>query len=177
MRIRNLLVGLALVLMASLALAACGDGEPGSSGGSLTPSEKAAAKQAYERSMGQVAGTLDDGTTPPFQFLIDKGIRKGLLEAAQNWDKATTLAAGISPPADIIDEHRDLVAAMRKLSAWNLKIAKAAPNVKRTKVAAAQAMNSQASKDFKAAIDAIQAKGYQVMGTGEASPLDSAGTP
>lgn len=164
-----------LICASLLLLAGCESGDPGApSESSLLQAERE--KAEYEKGMGRIAGMMDDPTQPNFQYLVDHGARQGLYLASVRWDRATDVAEGLKPPADIKADHAAMVKAMKQLGVWNRRIAKAAPDRTLTKKLSSQARHSAAAKNFGRALARMEQKGYTVRGGGS-TPLDSAGTP
>lgn len=158
-------VALVAIAAAALVASGCGDEGPGSGydGSGLDKPSKAQQKLNYEESMERMRQSLEDPAAPPLQRSINSGNSRQLQAAALRWDQAISIVESIDPPSDIAEPHADLVKAMRELGSWNNRIAKAAPNERRTKQLASQAKTSPAAKAFRTAVNAIEAQGYHVM--------------
>lgn len=163
-----------LVAAAAVVGAGCGSGEPpqGSVPRYNSGQSQDQLKAEYQQSMEQMRSQLDNPEAPPLDRSIATGDQPELEQAAMRWDTATALVASLTPPKDIVADHKRLVAAMKDLGDWNRKIAAAAPNKKRTQQIAKQAQNSAAATAFGAAVDRIEAKGYNVMTAGDPAASD-----
>jgi hypothetical protein len=176
---RNILRGICLfsmIVVAAFGVAACGEEDPGMSTGGLGQVSKAQQKQDYQGAMLAMSDSLEDpNSAMPLAKAVRIGNRNELQGAAERWDQATAIAAGIQAPKDIAAAHAMLVQAMKDLGDWNRRIAAAAPNAKKTRALGKRAQNSDAAKRYNQALAKIQAAGYSL--TPEDDPLESAGSP
>lgn len=174
---------LVLALAAAIALlaAGCSDGGgPGGAydGGSVGTLSKEQQRINYEETMDRMRQTLEDPQAPPLEMSISTGNVRQLQAASLRWDQATSIAKSADAPSAIKQAHADLVKAMAGLGDWNRRIAKAAPNKKRTNALAKAARASADAKAFRTAVNRIEAQGYHVMTSPEeADPFAEAGPP
>lgn len=162
-------------IVGSLALAGCGDsGSAGPYAGGRTSSLSAEQqKQDYAAALERMMVSMEDENAPPVERSIQTANRKELLANTLRWDQALATLEGADPPKDAKPAHDKLVQAMRDLSAWNQRIAKAAPNKARTRRIAKQALNSPAAASYGEALAQLEALGYLPAG----EPLEGASPP
>lgn len=178
-RIRWIIAGLAVLVVAVFGIAGCGK-DPASidgivSGGGASSPE--AQRQQYDQVLARVRDAVEDPNAPSFDQAIATGNRKQLMAAAIRWDDGTAILAAATPPDDVQAEHKKLLDAMTTLGDFNRQMAKAAPDVRRVKQLYRQAQASPASKQFGQAQQAIETKGYHVSSSPDDTPLDSASSP
>lgn len=166
---------LLVLASATLATGCNAGGEPPESTGGLGSAandQRQSQKLAYEDQMERMITALDDPEAPELQRSVNQGDRRQLAAAAQRWDAAIGMAEAATPPEEVAKTHAELVAAMKELSRWNHRIAKAAPNKTRTRRLAKKAQNSPAAKRYGKAIDDLQARGYTIGPPLQDEPLE-----
>lgn len=166
---------------AALLLAGCGETDPGALGpagidGGLSPEGQ---RQEYVDGVRRALGQLASATQgPAFARAVDGGRRRELQAAALAWRQGGEQLKGLNPPKDAVGGHRNLVAAVEALDAWNQRIVRAAPNKAVTKKLARQAAASPASRQFEAAVCQLVDAGYEVIDDpGVCTPLADADGP
>jgi hypothetical protein len=173
------LLRLALVAMAALLLAGCGD-DPATIGaidpdGGLSPEGQ---RQEYTDGVTRALGQLGSATqNEQYARAVDGGNRKALQVAALAWRQGGAQLKGLNPPEDAVEGHKALVAAVGALDTWNNRIVQAAPNKAKTKQLATQAANSPASRQFEEAVCQLVDAGYEVIDPGACTPLADASAP
>lgn len=172
------LLRLALATFAALLVAGCGESDPGPGaigGGGLSPEGQ---RQDYVDGVTRALGQLGSATQgPEFAKAVDGGNRRQLQVAALAWQQGGAQLKGLNPPADAVEGHKALVAAVTALDRWNQRIVSAAPNKAMTKKLARQAGASPASRQFEAAVCQLVDAGYEVIDPGACTPLADAEGP
>jgi hypothetical protein len=163
--IRHRLVAVLICAVAALGLSACSPGGeppgPSDSRALLNDSFKEdGERETYMAAMAKVEAAMGKAD---FASAARNGKQQQLKSYDRNWDKATQLAAAIDPPADVAEQHAQLVKSMKALGKWNQRMVDAAPNKARTSRLYSQAMKSPASEQLGGAISGILGAGYPIM--------------
>lgn len=174
-RLMGRMAMLCVVLLTAVAVAACGEQDPGprAAGLGTGPSDEQK-KIEYQDAMERMRAEVENPSAPPLEQSIATANRNQLLDAARRWDQAVAIGKSVTPPKDIAAAHKDLVAAMEGLGRWNRQIAQAAPNKPNTKKVARRARKSPEAKQFQAAVEALEAAGYTTFVSATDDPMAEA---
>ncbi len=167
----------ALALAAAALLAGCGD-DPAAIGPDLGSGlSEEGQRQEYVDGVSRALGQLGSTQGEQYARAVDAGNRRQLQVAALAWRQGGEQLQGLNPPADAVEGHKALIAAVEGLDQWNQRIVQAAPNKAKTKQLARQASSSPASQQFEGAVCQLVDAGYEVIDPGACTPLADAAPP
>ena len=165
--------------VAIVLLTGCGESDPGALGpsgvdGSLSPEGQ---KQVYVDGVSRALDQLGSTQGAGFAKAVDGGNKQLLQTAALAWRQGGDQLKSLDPPKGAADEHQALIKAVDALDTWNKRLVAAAPNKASTRKIAKAASNSPASRQFEAAVCALNDAGYEVVDPGACTPLSNAAGP
>jgi hypothetical protein len=154
----------ALILFASLAsvvaVAGCGGGGGGSA---LSKADYEQQMQALQTKLSSTADELSSAFSDPSDIAA---MSKGLRDAADLLDEASSGLADISPPADVADPHQSMVdnsaAAADKIREFADKIE--SEPLSELQKSLADFQNIEEFATLQTAVSDIKAKGYDIGG-------------
>jgi hypothetical protein len=167
---------LAVLATTVVAASGCAEQDPGpqSLSGQVSAEQQ---RQDYVDGVGRALGQLGSSQGPTFAKAVDTGNKRQLQAAAIAWRQGLQQLKSLSPPADAVTGHNQLLTAVESLDSWNQRIVNAAPNKRRTQQLAKQATASPASQQFEGAVCALVDAGYEVVDPGACTPLANAAGP